>query len=96
VGGNPHLAALLANNCLGNALFHGGHGARMRLAFTDGRLSISNTVQPGQARRIQGFAHGQNLLARIAQAMRWELSFHPGELEYRVDIVPLLPPKNGA
>lgn len=89
VQGNPQLAALLVNNCLGNALFHGGPGSRMRLAFADGRLSIGNTVRAGHIQRIQGFAHGQNLLARIARAMRWELSFHPSESEYRVDIAPL-------
>lgn len=84
--GNPQLAALLVNNCLGNALFHGGPGAQLRVAFAGGRLSICNAVEA--AARVQGFAHGQNLQARIAQAMRWEVCFHPGETAYRVDIVP--------
>lgn len=88
VDGNPHLAALLVNNCLGNALFHGGAGSQLRVAYDGRRLSIGNTVEAGHAARMQGFAHGQNLLARIAQAMGWELGFHQGESSYRVDIVP--------
>jgi signal transduction histidine kinase len=86
VHGNPQLAALLINNCLSNALFHGGAGSQLRVAFADGCLSISNTVA-GEA-RMQGFAHGQNLLVRVAGAMGWQVSFHPGDAVYRVDIVP--------
>ncbi len=86
VNGNPQLAALLINNCLTNALFHGGEGSQLRMAFADGCLSISNTV--AVEARVQGFAHGQNLLVRVAEAMGWQVSFHPGEAVYRVDIVP--------
>ncbi|MYM81281.1 hypothetical protein GTP44_04815 [Duganella sp. FT50W] len=85
--GNRHLTTLLINNCLGNALFHGGPASRLTLAFADGVLSISNTVN--QAAAVQGFQHGQNLLQRMAAAMRWQISFHAGETAYRVDIVPL-------
>jgi hypothetical protein len=41
---------------------------------------------------VQGFAHGRNLLARVARAMGWEIAFHPGAAHYRVEIVPLAPP----
>lgn len=88
VEGNPQLAALLVNNCVGNALFHGGPDARLDLAWADGRLVIANTLTPGEPDRVQGFSHGQNLLARAARAMRWELAFHPGPASYRVDIRP--------
>jgi signal transduction histidine kinase len=88
VSGNPHLAALLLNNCLGNALFHGGPQTRLSLLATGGRLCIGNTIDTGMPGRVQGFSHGQNLLQRIARAMDWELRFHPGEAEYWVDIVP--------
>ncbi|SFM93113.1 sensor histidine kinase [Rugamonas rubra] len=91
VRGNRHLAMLLINNCLGNALFHGGAGSRLRLAFADGVLSLGNTVDPARAGTTQGFLHGQNLLRRIATAMRWEIGFHAGATAYRVDIVPLRP-----
>ncbi|SDF95139.1 MULTISPECIES: HAMP domain-containing sensor histidine kinase [unclassified Duganella] len=84
--GNRHLIALLVNNCLGNALFHGGPACRLALSFDDGVLSIGNTVN--RAATMQGFQHGQNLLQRIATAMRWEISFHAGDMAYRVDIVP--------
>jgi signal transduction histidine kinase len=86
VQGNPQLAALLINNCLSNALFHGGAGSHLRVVFADGCLSISNTVMAEA--RMQGFAHGQNLLVRVARAMGWQVSFHPGDAVYRVDIVP--------
>jgi len=91
VTGNRHLAMLLINNCLGNALFHGGPDSRLQLSFADRTLSITNTVDPGRAGTMQGFLHGQNLLRRIAKAMCWELGFHAGATTYRVDIVPLLP-----
>ena len=89
VVGNGQLAMLLINNCLANALFHGGPDCRISMAFAQGRLSIVNTVPPGQPQRVQGFAHGQNLLLRLAQAMRWDIRFHPGEAHYRVDIFTL-------
>jgi signal transduction histidine kinase len=89
VTGNRHLCMLLLNNCLGNALFHGGPASRLRLSFADGVLSIANTVDAGRTGTVQGFLHGQNLLLRIATAMGWELRFHAGDTDYRVDIVPL-------
>lgn len=85
--GNGQLMMLLINNCLANALFHGGPACRVSIAFAQGCLSIVNTVPAGQPRRIHGFAHGQNLLLRLAQAMRWDIVFHPGEREYRVTIM---------
>jgi len=88
VVGNGQLAMLLINNCLANALFHGGPACRLRIAFAHGCLSIGNTVQASQPRRIHGFANGQSLLGRVAQAMRWDIVFHPGEEYYRVDILP--------
>jgi len=86
--GNRHLSTLLVNNCLGNALFHGGAGSRLSLSFVDGVLSLSNTVDPARPGATQGFRHGQHLLRRIAGAMRWEVEFHAGATAYRVDIVP--------
>ncbi|STR27394.1 Sensor protein qseC [Janthinobacterium lividum] len=88
VAGNAQLVMLLINNCLANALFHGGPDCRISIAFAQGHLNIINTVQAGQPRRVQGFAHGQNLLLRLAQAMRWDIAFHPGATQYRVAIVP--------
>jgi signal transduction histidine kinase len=88
VEGNQHLASLLLANCVGNALFHGGPEARLAIAWADGRLSIANTVDPGQASRVQGFAHGQNLLVRVAAAMGWQIAFHPAAAGYRVEITP--------
>jgi signal transduction histidine kinase len=89
VKGNRHLAMLLINNCLGNALFHGGPDSRLQLSFADGVLSVSNTVDPVRTGSMQGFLHGQNLLSRIAKAMRWEIGFHAGADAYRVEITPL-------
>jgi signal transduction histidine kinase len=88
VGGNRHLAALLVNNCLGNALFHGGPGTRLRLSFADGVLGIANSVDARRSGAVQGFLHGQNLLRRAAAAMGWELRFDAAAASYRVDIVP--------
>ncbi|MYN38407.1 hypothetical protein GTP55_03375 [Duganella sp. FT109W] len=87
--GNRQLVMLLMNNCLGNALFHGGAGARLRLSFADGVLSVENSLDPARAGAMQGFQHGQHLLRRIADAMRWDLGFHAGAAAYRVDITPL-------
>lgn len=92
VRGNPHLATLLLNNCVGNALFHGGPGCQLRLAVADGVLAIENTVDPARPGRMHGFLHGQDLLRRIAAALRWELRLHAGAARYRVDIVPLRAP----
>ena len=88
VVGNGQLMLLLINNCLANALFHGGPACRVSIAFAHGCLSMVNTVPAGQPRRVHGFAHGQNLLLRLAQAMHWDIAFHPGERQYRVVIVP--------
>jgi len=88
VSGNPHLAALLLNNCLGNALFHGAPGAPLRVAFTGGVLTIRNAVDPGRAGTTQGFQHGHNLLGRIATAMDWEVRFDAGATHYQVAIAP--------
>lgn len=85
--GNRHLSMLLINNCLGNALFHGGAGTRLRLSFADGVLSLGNTIDPARTGTTQGFQHGQNLLARIGKAMRWRIDFHAG-VTYRVEIAP--------
>ncbi|WP_219134624.1 HAMP domain-containing sensor histidine kinase [Janthinobacterium sp. UMAB-60] len=85
--GNGQLTMLLINNCLANALFHGGPACRISITFAQGCLSIGNTLPAGRPRRVQGFAHGQNLLLRLAQAMRWDIAFHPGEREYRVAIM---------
>ncbi|WP_426070342.1 sensor histidine kinase [Janthinobacterium sp. DSP2-3-3] len=87
VAGNGQLVMLLINNCLANALFHGGADCRLSITFAQGCLSIVNTLRAGQPRRVQGFAHGQNLLLRLAQAMRWEIAFHPGATQYRVAIM---------
>ena len=92
VAGNGQLVMLLINNCLANALFHGGPDCRISIAFAQGHLNIVNTVQAGQPRRVHGFAHGQNLLLRLAQAMRWDIAFHPGATQYRVAIVPVPAP----
>jgi hypothetical protein len=88
VKGNRHLILLLVNNCLGNALFHGGSNVRLELTFRDGVLGIVNTIDAERAATMQGFLHGQNLLKRIAQAMQWEIGFHAGGAAYRVDITP--------
>ncbi|GGY90332.1 HAMP domain-containing histidine kinase [Pseudoduganella plicata] len=87
--GNRHLATLLLNNCLGNAFFHGGAGALLRVSWAGGVLSVVNTVDPSRAGTMQGFQHGQNLLHRIAGAMRWRIDFHADTAAYRVDIAPL-------
>lgn len=91
VVGNRHLALLLLNNCLGNALFHGGPDVHLRLSFADGVLAIANTVDPARTGQVQGFLHGQNLLERIAAAMDWGLGFHADGAVYRVDIAPKRP-----
>jgi signal transduction histidine kinase len=87
--GNRHLAMLLINNCLGNALFHGGPDSRLQLSFVDGVLSLGNTVDPARTSSMQGFLHGQQLLQRIAKVMHWEIGFHADTTAYRVDITPL-------
>ncbi|WP_312440456.1 histidine kinase dimerization/phospho-acceptor domain-containing protein [Janthinobacterium sp.] len=90
VRGNRQLVLLLLNNCLANALFHGGPACQLRLSFEQGCLSLHNTVPGGQAMRVQGFSHGQHLLLRLAQVMGWDIRFYPGLLDYRVDIIPAL------
>ena len=88
VTGNRHLCCLLLDNCLRNAVFHGGAGCRLQLAFTGGALGIVNTVAPQQPASTHGFRHGQHLLMRIAAAMRWQIAFDAVEDGYRVIITP--------
>ena len=90
VTGNGHLCTLLIDNCLGNALFHGGAGCRLQLTYTGATLDITNTVAPHASPGMQGFRHGQHLLLRIAEAMRWRIAFHADGGEYRVTIMPAL------
>lgn len=90
VHGHRQLIVLLLNNCLANALFHGGPACQLTISFKQGYLVVHNTVPAGQAVRVQGFSHGQLLLARLAQVMQWEIRFYPGVLDYRVDIVPVV------
>lgn len=91
VAGNPHLAALLVNNCLGNALFHGGPQVRLAIFMQGPSLCIVNSVDAGHTGRVQGFSHGQSLLARIARAMEWELRIQRSENDYQVEIGPRKP-----
>jgi len=91
VTGNRHLCTLLIDNCLRNALFHGGDGCRLQLAYTGATLDITNTVTPGGRAAIQGFRHGQHLLLRIAAAMHWHITFHAGAAQYHVAIRPATP-----
>lgn len=88
--GNRHLCGLLLDNCLRNAVFHGGAGCRLQLAFADGTLAIVNTVAPQQPASTHGFRHGQHLLLRIAAAMRWQIAFDAVEDGYRVTITPTI------
>lgn len=88
VTGNRHLCSLLLDNCLRNAVFHGGAGCRLQLLFADGVLAIINSVAPQRTAAAQGFRHGQHLLRRIAAAMRWQIAFHATEDSYRVTIMP--------
>lgn len=92
VAGDRHLCGLLLDNCLRNAVFHGGAGCRLHLVFTDGALAIINTVSAQQPAATQGFRHGQHLLRRIAAAMRWTIDFAAVEDGYRVTITPATTP----
>ena len=86
--GNRHLATLLMNNCLGNALFHGGPTSRLALTFSEGCLRLENSIDPAHTGAVHGFLHGQSLLLRIAAAMGWAVDVHAGAMSWRVDIVP--------
>lgn len=90
VRGNAQLAMLLVSNCVGNALFHGGPHTRLAIELADGRLRIANTLDAAHGGRVQGFAHGQNLLERVARSMGWEIAFQPGEAHYQVEILPAI------
>jgi len=89
VHGHRQLVYLLLNNCLANALFHGGPACQLTISYEHGCLTIYNTLPAGQAMRVQGFSHGQHLLLRLAQAMHWKIRFDPGAAHYRVAITPL-------
>jgi CheY-like chemotaxis protein len=53
VAGNRHLSTLLTNNCLGNALFHGGAASTLTLRFADERLTLENSVDPAATGAVQ-------------------------------------------
>ncbi|AXA90843.1 HAMP domain-containing sensor histidine kinase [Massilia sp. YMA4] len=88
VSGNRQLAMLLLENCVGNALFHGGPGCRLAVSFTDGILAIDNSMESGRPAAVRGFLHGHDLLRRLATAMGWSVRFEPGAGSYRVVIAP--------
>ncbi|MYM65865.1 hypothetical protein GTP45_03315 [Pseudoduganella sp. FT55W] len=92
VVGNRHLSTLLINNCVSNALFHGGPGSQLSLSFAGGVLVVENTVDAAHPAAMQGFQHGQNLLLRIADAIHWQIRFHAGTAAYRVEITPQISP----
>ena len=87
VRGNRHLCALLIDNCLRNAMFHGS-GA-LRLSFADGVLGVTNSVARDRNAAMHGFRHGQHLALRIATAMQWQIAFQAHADTYRVAITPL-------
>lgn len=89
VVGNRHLCTLLLDNCLANALFHGGVGARLRCSFANEVVAIENSCDPARPGAIHGFRHGRHLQQRMAAALEWELAFHEGPSGYRVEIAPL-------
>ncbi len=89
VTGNRHLAMLLLNNCLGNAVFHGGPDSQLRISYADGVLRVANSVDADRPGTMHGFLHGQNLLRRVAGAMDWGLAFEAGAASYCVTIVPV-------
>jgi signal transduction histidine kinase len=88
VTGNRHLCTLLIDNCLRNALFHGGDGCRLQLTYADATLVVANSVAADAGAAIQGFRHGQHLLLRIAAAMHWHITFHADAGQYHVAIRP--------
>ncbi|WEF34542.1 sensor histidine kinase [Pseudoduganella chitinolytica] len=85
VTGHRQLAMVLLDNCIGNALHHGGPRCRLALSYEQGELAIVNSVgqEPNAA---QGFRHGHDVLARVAAAMGWSVRFEPGGDSYRVAI----------
>lgn len=87
VCGNTHLTTLLLNNCLGNALFHGGPQCRLHIAMAGQVLQVKNTIAAGSQAIPQGFLHGQNLLKRMAGAMGWRIAFEGDAACYTVEIV---------
>lgn len=91
VTGNRHLCTLLIDNCLRNALFHGGDGCRLQLTYASATLGVTNSVAPDAGAAIQGFRHGQHLLLRIAAAMHWHITFHADAGQYHVAIRPAAP-----
>lgn len=91
VSGSRPLAMLLLGNCIENALFHGGPDVRLRIGVDGEQLYLTNTVDPARPVAIQGFRHGQHLLRRIADAMRWRLDLHAGASDYRVVLAPRRP-----
>ncbi len=94
VTGNRHLCSLLLDNCLRNAVFHGGAHCRLQLEFSAGALAITNTVALQHPAAVQGFRHGQHLLRRIAAAMQWQIAFDAVEDGYRVAITPGATPRD--
>lgn len=91
VTGNRHLCTLLIDNCLRNALFHGGDGCRLQLTYANATLGVTNSVAPDAGAAIQGFRHGQHLLLRIAAVMHWHITFHADAGQYHVAIRPAAP-----
>jgi signal transduction histidine kinase len=89
VRGNVQLTMLLLNNCLDNALFHGGPDCQLRIARVADAVRITNSIDSDRPAAVHGFLHGQDLLRRIAATMGWQIAFQAGAGAYSVDIVPL-------
>ncbi len=86
VTGNAHLIALLFQNLVNNALYH-GNIKTMLIYVHEQQLFFENTLESTNQRpEHKGLGHGQYLVRRIAEEMEWKIHISNDGLKYRVKI----------
>lgn len=82
--GNELLFGLLCQNLVNNALYH-GNGSSMTIRASGTNIIFENALDMTPHRPINhGLGHGQYLVKRIANEMKWSVSAEQDEGIYRV------------
>ena len=87
VVGNPYLVSLLCQNLISNGFYHSGAGS-MCIRNRGQVLIFENQLGKNKSASYQGLGHGQYLVSRIADNMKWTVKVQQGDDIYRIEVTP--------
>lgn len=91
VVGNPYLMTLLFQNLVNNGFYHGSSQS-MTIATDNCQLIFENPINANaNDSGYQGLGHGQYLVRRIVEEMKWKIDITSSNEKYRVVIDPKIP-----